>query len=111
MFRNTSHIQDDGLMLKLEECLTGPWVEELDACWREALRTHQNGWIRVEVRDVCHVDEAGRALMTVMYRAGARFVARGCVMPEVVREIAESVETHQAPRRAGVRVPTFNRRN
>jgi hypothetical protein len=27
-----------------------------------------------------------------MYRAGVRFVAKGCVMPELVREIEESGE-------------------
>jgi hypothetical protein len=31
--------------------------------------------------------------MTLMYRAGVRFIARGFVMPDLVREIAMAVET------------------
>ena len=90
MFRITSHIVDSELVLKLEGCLCGDWVPELDAYWRVTGKTPAGRVMRVDLTDVCHVDEAGRALMTVMYRAGVRFVARGCVMPEVVREISET---------------------
>jgi ABC-type transporter Mla MlaB component len=90
MFRITPNIEDDELVLKLEGCLAGDWVRELDACWREATTALEGRSVRVDLRGVCHVDEAGRELMTLMYRAGARFVATGCVMPELVREIAHS---------------------
>jgi hypothetical protein len=46
--------------------------------------------VRVDLTDVCHVDAAGREVMAVMHRGGARFVVAGCVMPEIVREIRES---------------------
>ena len=75
--------------MKLEGCLTGPWVEELATCWRQAIQSKQTQGVRVDLRGVCHVDDAGRELMTRMYLDGARFVASGCVMPEVVREISE----------------------
>jgi hypothetical protein len=39
--------------------------------------------------------------MSMMYLAGARFLARGCFMPEVVREISESAEA--ARRQSGQR--------
>lgn len=92
MFRITSRIQGDEYVLKLEGCLTGPWVRELDACWQEARTTTEGRRIRIDLEDVWHVDAAGRQLMALMYRAGARFVARGCFMPEVVKEIAESAD-------------------
>jgi ABC-type transporter Mla MlaB component len=95
MFRITSHIRDGEFVLKLEGCLAGAWVRELDACWRETSKTAAGTRIRVDLTDVCHVDAAGRALMTVMYRAGVRYTARGCVMPELVREIAQSAEPRQ----------------
>lgn len=97
MFRITTHTTDGELVLKLEGSLTGPWVAELDACWRGGIETLDGRRIRVDLTAVCHVDEAGRDLMTRMYRGGAHFLARGCVMPEVVREIAESVEAPHAP--------------
>jgi hypothetical protein len=92
MFRITSHIRDDDFVLKVEGCLSGPCVGELDACWREAAQSHAARRVRVDLTDVCHVDRDGRELMTVMYRAGVRYVARGCVMPELVREIAQGVQ-------------------
>ena len=91
MFRITSHVQDGDCVLKVEGCLTGPSVRVLETSWREAARTKTGGErIRVDLRDVCHVDRDGRELMTVMYRAGVRYLARGCVMPELVKEIAQS---------------------
>jgi hypothetical protein len=86
MFRITSHIDHD-LVVKVEGCLTGPCVPALDACWHEA--TLAGLGLRVDLTDVCHVDHDGRVLMARMHDAGARFVARGCAMRELVREIAE----------------------
>lgn len=90
MLRITTQTADAELVMKLEGCLAGPWVRELETCWRGALQRQDARRIRVDLTAVCHVDTPGRELMTVMHRAGARFVTKGCLMPEVVREIAES---------------------
>jgi ABC-type transporter Mla MlaB component len=105
MLRITTETNADGYFLKLEGCLVGAWVPELAACWRLVNGHAQNRRVRVDLTDVCHVDDAGRELMTTMYRAGVRFVARGFVMPELVREISETVhrevlETADARRRS-----------
>lgn len=92
MFRITSHIRDTEIVLKVEGCLAGPCVSALDTCWRDATRHAANRRIRIDLTDVCHVDREGRELMSVMYRAGVRYVARGCMLPELVREIAQSVQ-------------------
>ena len=92
MFRITSRVGEHEHVLKLEGCLMGAWVPELHACWRQASETLEGRRLRVDLTDVCHVDRAGRELMTLMYRAGVRFVARGCVMPELVREISAAVQ-------------------
>ena len=89
MFRITSLIENGELVLKLEGCLAGAGVQELGACWRAARETLP---VRVDLRDVCHVDDAGRALLMSMYKARVRLLTRGCVMPELVREIAQSVD-------------------
>jgi hypothetical protein len=36
MFRITSFIEDGEIVLKLEGCLAGACVDELDSCWRAA---------------------------------------------------------------------------
>ena len=94
MLRISTQIAEDELVIKLEGCLAGAWVGELDTFWRHAARSPTGLRMRVDLRDVCHVDEAGRELMTRMYLAGSQFDTTGCVMPEVVREISESVDVH-----------------
>ena len=90
MLRITSQIGPDRFALKLEGWLTSAWVDELDTCWRAVTNSVGTRRICVDLSDVHYVDEAGRDLLTAMYRAGVRFVAKGCVMPELVREIEES---------------------
>ena len=51
--------------------------------------------MRVDLTDVDRVDAAGRELMAAMYRRGVRFSASGFVMPELVREISQSIERGQ----------------
>jgi anti-anti-sigma regulatory factor len=89
MFRITSFIEEGEIVLKLEGCLAGACVEELESCWRSARSMLP---VRVDLREVCHVDAAGRQLLMSMYRARVRLMTRGCVMPELVREIARSVD-------------------
>jgi hypothetical protein len=74
--------------------LKGAWVPELAGCWRDA-NASVGRRVCVDLTDVCHVDDAGRELMTLMYRAGVRFVARGFVIPELLREISEAVDREQ----------------
>ena len=86
MLRITLHRTDLDLVMKLEGCVSGPWVSELDTCWRRATTQH-DGRLMVDLRSVCHVDAGGRVLMARMHEAGASFMTSGCVMPEVVREL------------------------
>ncbi len=92
MFRITSLIEDGDIVLKLEGCLAGASVQELESSWHAATSTQDPRPVSVDLREVCHVDEPGRELMMSMYRAGVRLMTRGCVMPEIVREIAETVD-------------------
>jgi ABC-type transporter Mla MlaB component len=104
MLRITMKKADGELVFKLEGCLAGPWVEELDALWREQAGGRPGRRVRVDMRDVCHVDGAGRALMTRMYLAGTEYQTTGCVMPEIVREISESADARGSKRGGSNRV-------
>ena len=90
MFRITTQTAGGELVLKLEGYLAGPWVHELDTCWRDAVTAMAGRPVRIDLTALWRVDAAGRELMAEMHRAGAQFVATGCVMPEVVREISEA---------------------
>ena len=89
MLRITVRPADDMVVIQLEGCLTGAWVAELENSWRQALAA-SGGRVRVDLRSVCHVDDDGRTLMTEMHKAGAAFMASGCLMPEVVREVTQA---------------------
>jgi hypothetical protein len=89
MFRITEQRADDRFVLKLEGRFSRAWVSELDACWRAATVAAGREPIWVDLSDVYLVDTAGQEQLARMHRAGVRFVTRGCLMSELVREIAE----------------------
>jgi ABC-type transporter Mla MlaB component len=98
MFRITTNGMDGELVLTLEGYLTGPWVQELAICWRQVVEAAPGAQLRVDLTGLWRVDAGGRELLTAMHRAGARLVAKGCVMPVLVREIAETAEAPVAVR-------------
>jgi anti-anti-sigma regulatory factor len=91
MLRITEERVPGRLVLKLEGRFLGDWVPEVDACWHAATAAGQPpSSIWVDLTDVCLVDVAGQQLLAKMHRAGVKFVARGCLIPELVRELSES---------------------
>lgn len=90
MFRISAENAPDGFVLKLEGRLSDAWVEEADACWRAAVAAREGRSIVADLRDISAIDDAGRELLTRMHQAGTRLVVRGCVMREILREIAEA---------------------
>lgn len=58
-------------VLKLEGKLGGPWVDELQDCWKAvAAGTHRNA-IKIDMRGVSYVDHRGRNLLLLMESEGA----------------------------------------
>lgn len=88
MVRITTQTIGDELLFKVEGCLAGEGARAADACWHEAVAAVDIRRVRVDLTGVCHADAAGRALLSMFHRAGARFVTSGCVMPEIIREIS-----------------------
>jgi hypothetical protein len=89
MLRITEHREPDRVVLKLEGRLSGAWVAELESSWRAAARAADRSGLWLDLTDVWLADPAGQSLLERMHREGVRFVARGCVMRELVREISE----------------------
>jgi ABC-type transporter Mla MlaB component len=69
--------------LVVEGRLMGPWVRELEACWR-ASRTGQR--LQVDLRQVGFVDAGGRQLLSRMFRQGAEFMVAGPMMQAILDE-------------------------
>lgn len=90
MFRVTEHCGSGGIVLKLEGRCSFETVEALDSSWRAALRKRADATVWVDLSEVSRVDPAAQEQLARMHRDGARFVVRGCLMREVLREICGS---------------------
>ena len=75
------------LTLRLEGRLEGPWVPEVERCWRTMLDAVNEPTITVDLTDVTYIDVAGRAQLAEMHERGARFIAEDCMTKAVVAEI------------------------
>jgi ABC-type transporter Mla MlaB component len=84
--------------LKVEGTLIGDWLPELRRAWRRAQEAAAGAAIRVHLADVGFVDEAGKALLADMYRAGVDIVAHD-ILAAAIRD--DIVRRAAADRRAG----------
>jgi anti-anti-sigma regulatory factor len=90
MFRITEQNASGRLVLKLEGRFSAGCVDDLDGCWRAAVESSGGASIWVDLTDVDVIDLAGQEQLTRMHRGGVRFLTRGPLMRELVREICES---------------------
>ena len=88
MLKITIHPEDEGTKLTLEGRLVGPWVRELDRCWREVSGSHR-GPVVVDLTAVSFVDAEGKGILRRMRKHGADLRASGCLMRCIVEEIAK----------------------
>lgn len=84
MLKITTRTDHNGTIFELEGKLAGPWVQELEGCWREAV-----GFERciVLLCAVTFIDDRGKHLLVEMYRRGAELVAEGCMNKAIIDEI------------------------
>lgn len=72
--------------------LTGPWVQEVRRCWRARMEAEADrpGGCLVDLRDTTYIDAEGTALLLDMHRAGAVFLAAGCMTRAIVERVTQS---------------------
>jgi len=88
MLRITIQEGPKAVTLVLEGKCRGPWVEELERCWRKAVTTASGRVLRVDLEKVGFVDERGKELLAEMYDAGVKLnAASGLMMISLVEEI------------------------
>lgn len=86
MLRITTETHDNEITLRLEGRLAGPWVDELATCWGR-LSEAACGSVTVDLTGVTFVDEAGKALLSLLGRKGTALRASGCLTRALVEEI------------------------
>jgi hypothetical protein len=92
MLKITTHRSDDSTRITLEGRLVGPWIEELERCWREAEQTAAGRRLIVDLTGVTFVEPEGKALLTRIYQAGAELIASGCCMRSIVEDAKTRVK-------------------
>ena len=88
MLRITTQDNPRTLVFRLEGRLEGPWVAELEKCWRGMKAHADRPTLRVDLTGVTFVDAAGKAQLAAMHREGAEFVADDCLTKAIVAEVA-----------------------
>ena len=91
MLRITSLESPTAITLVLEGKCRGPWVDELERCWRKAVGSASGKVLKVDLEKVGFVDKRGKKLLAEMYDAGVKLsAATGLMMTSLVEEIAAS---------------------
>ena len=88
MLRITTREDPTTITLVLEGKCRGPWVDELERCWRKAVATASGRVLRVDLEKVGFVDQRGKVLLAEMYDTGVKLSATaGLMMTSLVEEI------------------------
>jgi anti-anti-sigma regulatory factor len=89
MLRTTIHNEPGSLTFQLEGRLAGPWVRDLEECWKNELARQRRPTLRVDLTGVTFIDAAGQACLAGMHHEGAEFIAADCLTKAVVAEITK----------------------
>jgi len=92
MLKITMRIEAGVMDFELEGKLAGPWVKELELCWRSAASTQRLYPVRVDLSSVTFIDKEGKELLGRIYQEGAKLVATGCLNKCIVEGIMHSEE-------------------
>ena len=87
MLRITTTERASGCTIALEGRLVGPWVDELETCWRAILANRAPGSIHVDLDAVVFVDADGKALLRTLHQAGTTLDAATCMTRAIVEEV------------------------
>lgn len=79
----------------LEGRLVGPWIKELEGCWKESVRSGPDRRFVVDLTGVTFVEPDGKMLLCEMYQGGAELVATGCCMKSIVEDVKKQLSKHQ----------------
>ncbi len=89
MLRITVHDSPRTLTFRLEGRLEGPWLRELEDCWRLTVTGQSEPFLCVDLTGVTFIGNAGKECLANLHRQGAAFVAADCLTKAVVAEITQ----------------------
>lgn len=86
MLRITVHSCLKAIRLIVEGRLDGAHVIELENCWQTTMPA-ADSQLLVDLTGVTFVDCGGKRLLTRMHEQGARLIATGIMMKQVIEEV------------------------
>jgi anti-anti-sigma regulatory factor len=89
MMKITSESDDTTITINLEGALTNQWVKELLLYWQDEVVTEKKRR-RIDLTGITFIDDAGKALLALLYRDGAQLVANGLMTTAIVEEITKT---------------------
>ena len=90
MLKITRRDEAGTAVIQVEGKLAGPWVKELEECWR-SVAADQPRPVRVDLTAVSFIDESGEALLRTMHRERVELKARGCFTTCLIQTIKEAI--------------------
>jgi hypothetical protein len=84
-----AQVQEVGDEVTIQVCgrLAEDWVGELENSWRDAKSRHPDARFSIDLRCVTFIDHAGKRLLGLMHKSGAKFLAAGLLNQEVVNQV------------------------
>lgn len=70
----------------LQGRLVGLWVNELKKSWKRTHRADDERQCVVDLNEVTFIDKKGEALLRIMSRQGAQFIANGIYIKHLLQE-------------------------
>jgi outer membrane protein TolC/ABC-type transporter Mla MlaB component len=89
MLRITTDETGGKITLKLEGKLSGPWVEELECCWRMTMDIYKDKGFVVDLSGVTFVDAAGKKFLCSIAHGGVQLVGSGLMPKSLIDEICK----------------------
>jgi anti-anti-sigma regulatory factor len=74
-------------LLEVEGRLAGPWVEELERSWEAERRIANSEEVVVRLSNVTFIDDAGKELLSRIFRAGSQLEGSGCMVRAIIARI------------------------
>jgi len=90
MLKITRRDEADTAVIQVEGKLAGPWVKELEECWR-SVAADQPRPVRVDLTAVSFIDETGEELLRTMHREHVELKAKGCFTTCLIQTIKQAI--------------------
>ncbi len=90
MLRVTVEERGNQVVFRVEGKLKGPWVTELERCWRSTSGSVTGKTFGVDLDGVDFVDDQGKKLLMEMAKAGIELIATESMMRSTVQQIAST---------------------